>query len=111
MKLVHHHLHMRKRKADGLEPYPARDSRLRFLDRLVLAVGILGPLTALPQAVKTFTLQDATGVSLAAWALPGLFNIPWIIYGLVHREWPIVVTYTLWLVMNILISVGVLLYS
>ena len=103
-----HHIQMRKRKAHELEPFPARSTFLRVLDRVVLVVGIVGPLTCIPQGLKIYLTQDATGVSVVAWALPGLFNIPWIMYGFLHKERPIVVTYTLWFVMNTLVVIGAL---
>jgi uncharacterized protein with PQ loop repeat len=106
-----HHVHLRKRKAAGLEPYPARSALKRFLDHLVLCVGIIGPLTAVPQILKIFLLQDASGVSLLSWLLPGLLDVPWIIYGLVHKERPIAVTYSLWFLANLTVAVGVLLYG
>jgi uncharacterized protein with PQ loop repeat len=105
------HLHLRKRLSRALEPYPARSTLKRWLDRLVLCVGILGPLATVPQILKIYTLHSASGVSLLSWLMPAIFDIPWIIYGLVHRERPIAVTYSLWLIGNLTIAVGVLLYG
>ena len=105
------HLHLRKRESRNLEPYPSRKALVRWLDHLVLCVGIIGPLTTVPQIVKIYTLQNATGVSLFAWLFPAIFDIPWIIYGIVHRERPIAVTYTLWLIGNSVVAIGVLLYG
>lgn len=106
-----HHLHVRKRKTHNLEPFPARSSFLRTLDKVVLVIGIIGPLTAIPQIVKIYTTQDATGVSVIAWAVPALFNIPWIMYGFLHKERPIVISYTLWFVMSSLVVIGALKYG
>lgn len=105
------HLHLRKRLSDDLEPIPARTFAKRLLDRTVLLVGIVGPLTTIPQIIKLFTLHSAEGVSTLTWALPMLLDIPWIIYGIVHREPPIIVTYTLWFVMNGIVVTGALLYG
>ncbi len=102
----HHHLHVRKRR----EPYPARTSALRLLDGVVLVVGILGPIFSIPQILLIYVGQQAAGVSPESWAAWALLDIPWIIYGLVHRERPIVITYTLWLICNTLVFVGALLY-
>jgi len=105
------HLHLRKRKAAGLEPYPARDTWLRLLDRVVLVVGILGPLTAIPQIIKIYTLHNATGVSLYSWLLPAILDVPWVVYGIVHGERPIFVTYLLWIMANLLVVIGILMYG
>jgi uncharacterized protein with PQ loop repeat len=105
------HFVLRKRKAAGTEPFPAHSGWLRTLDRIVLTVGIIGPFTAVPQIIKIFTLHSATGVSLIAWAGPAVLDLPWIIYGIAHRERPIFVTYLMWAFANLLVVVGVLLYG
>jgi len=107
----YHHLHLRKRHSRALEPYPARTWWKRWLDRVVLAVGIIGPIMSIPQIVLIYVGRDATGVSALSFFAWALFNIPWIFYGLVHREPPIVITYTLWLACNSAIAFGALLYG
>lgn len=106
-----HHINMRKRRAPGHEPYPARTVWLKLLDQLVLTIGIVGPLTSIPQALKIYLTHDATGVSTLAWLLPGVCDVVWIIYGLAHRDRPIVVAYTLWFFVNMLVAVGALIYG
>jgi len=105
------HWHIRKRISASLEPFPARTTLKRFLDRVVYAVGVLGPLFTLPQIIKIYSTHSAAGVSIFSWGAFALFDIPWIIYGIVHKERPIVVTYTLWLIFNSVVVVGVLIYS
>lgn len=106
-----HHLHLRKRGARGLEPFPARSSLLRLLDRIVLVVGVLGPLMTIPQILKIFLLQDAAGVSVISWGTFALFDIPWILYGLIHHDRPIFITYILWIFMNSIVVLGALMYG
>ncbi|QQG37780.1 MAG: hypothetical protein HYS26_04120 [Candidatus Kaiserbacteria bacterium] len=79
---------------------------IRILDRLVLFVGIVGPLTALPQILKIYILNDATGVSVLSWLIPALLDLPWILYGVVHRDRQITVAYSLWLLVNVLVVFG-----
>ena len=106
-----HHLHVRKRRALGHEPFPARTWRLRLLDRIVLAAGVIGPLMTIPQIVKIFVLQDASGVSMISWGMYATLDIPWILYGIVHRDVPIALTYTLWLIMNVSVVAGAVFYG
>ena len=101
---------MRKRRSHTLEPYPARTVWKRWLDRAVYAVGVIGPIMSLPQILLIYGGRNAAGVAPESWLMWALLDIPWIIYGFVHREYPIVITYTLWLVCNSLIFVGALLY-
>lgn len=105
------HLQVRKRVSKNLEPVPARTFPKRFLDRVVLFVGILGPLTTIPQLVVIYTTHNATGVSALSWGLPALLDIPWILYGVIHRERPIIITYLLWFVANSAIFVGAIAYG
>ena len=105
------HLHLRKRQGNDYEPYPARGFWLRFLDHLVLVVGIIGPVATIPQILKIYLTQNAAGVSALSWGTWALLDIPWILYGLAHRERPIAITYILWCTANTLVFVGVLLYG
>jgi uncharacterized protein with PQ loop repeat len=107
-----HHIHLRKRvHKRHLEPYPARHPWKRFLDRIVLAAGIIAPLMTVPQAFKIYMLQDATGVSIVSFGAFALLDIPWIVYGIVHRARAITVAYILWFSMNIIVVAGVLMYG
>ena len=106
-----HHIHLRKRHASGVEPYPANSVWKRALDRVVLAVGVIGPLMTVPQILKIYLSQDAAGVSVLSWGMFALLDIPWILYGFVHRDRPIFITYTLWLIMNALVFAGAIKYG
>ena len=66
---------------------------------------------SIPQIWLIYVGQDATGVSPISWFAWALFNVPWILYGLVHREPPIITTYTLWFFCNTLIGFGAILYG
>ena len=92
-------------------PYPARAMSTRLLDVLVYTVGILGPLATIPQIVQIYTTHNVSGISFFTWGLYALFDIPWIIYAAAHRERPLIVCYSLWLIFNSLVAVGVALYS
>lgn len=82
-----------------------------MLDILVYGVGIAGPFMTFPQIFLIYSSQDASGVAILTWIGWAALDIPWILYGFVHREWPIVLTYILWLSMNLVVVGGVLLYG
>jgi uncharacterized protein with PQ loop repeat len=106
-----HHLHLRKRKIKGLEPYPARSAGMRMLDAAVYIAGIIGPLMALPQVILVYVGQDATGLSPVSWFAWAILDIPWILYGFVHKERPIIIAYTLWLLINLSVGIGAIIYG
>ncbi len=105
------HLHLRKRISKNLEPYPARSAWKRLLDRVVFAAGIVGPVLTLPQIVLIYTNHDASGISAMSWFGWAALNVVWILYGLVHREPPIVMTYSFWFIANSTVAIGAVLYG
>jgi uncharacterized protein with PQ loop repeat len=105
-----HHLHKRKRIHEKSEKYPHPKPWIRFLDNFLLVVAVIGPLANIPQIIKIFTLKSSTGVSTWTFAFYAIFNIPWIIYGIVHKEKPIVIAYVLWLITNSIVIFGTFIY-
>ena len=102
-----HHFFARRRR----EPYPATRVGLRMLDIVVYIAGIVGPLATIPQVLQIYTTHSASGVSFVTWGAYALFDIPWIIYAIVHREPPLLLCYILWFFFNSLVAIGVLLYG
>ncbi|MBU0615950.1 MAG: hypothetical protein KJ601_07715 [Nanoarchaeota archaeon] len=105
-----HHLNKRKRQHQKLAPYPHPDKWISFLDKLLVVVAAIGPLNNLPQIIKIYLYHNAAGVSPLSWLLYTIFDIPWIIYGAVHKEFPIVLAYVLWMITNSIVLIGALIY-
>lgn len=106
------HIHKRKRRSDArLEPYPAKSASLRFLDKIIFVAGVAGPLATIPQIMSIYSTHSAGNVSALTFGAYAAFNVIWIIYGFAHKEQPIIVTYCLWLIVNILVFVGALAYG
>ena len=111
MKQVQHHQHLRKRKSGkAAHPYPHPDPRIRFLDNVALAVAIIMPLTTIPQLYNIWILRLTEGVSALTWGLWAILCVPMLIYGIVHRVKPLIVTYIMWIIIEIIVVIGVLLY-
>ncbi|PLX28814.1 hypothetical protein C0581_00785 [Candidatus Parcubacteria bacterium] len=107
-----HHLNKRKRvHTKELEPYPHPRKFKAFVDHAVYAAGILGPMFGALQVYKIWSTQNASGVSLSLFGSHVVFNIIWLIYGTLHKEKPIIIMYSLWIVVNTLVVIGTLLYS
>jgi uncharacterized protein with PQ loop repeat len=105
------HIHKRKRVHQKLEKYPHPDKFKRYLDNTLLVVAVIGPMMNIPQIFKIFYYQNASSISLFSFSFFALFNILWLMYGIVHREKPIIIAYILWLTTNIFIITGTILYS
>lgn len=107
-----HYLGLRHKyeRKQGLKAQPHSRYTV-FLDKLTFIVGIVGPFTVLPQIYSIFSSRSATGVSLATWVLIFITTFPWILYGIAHKEKSIIVSFTLWEVVNLAVIVGVILYA
>ena len=111
MKNTTHHIHRRKRVHHLKQEFPSTDPRIRFLDNVCLVVGVIMPLAAVPQIYKIFAFKNAAGVSLLTWLVCAILLIPMLIYGIVHKAKPIIVLNFLWLIADILIVTGILMYG
>jgi uncharacterized protein with PQ loop repeat len=96
MPTQHHsfHLHMSKKKQKNV------------LDRIVGVAAFLYPMTALPQIILVFR-GEVDGVSIVSWVGFLIFSSLFLIYGLVHRIKPMIVTNVLWVSVDSLIIFGV----
>lgn len=106
-----HHLHIRKRIHVDKQEYPHPDKWIRFVDGLAMVNSIAMPLTTLPQIYKIYVFQTATGVSLSMWVLYNTSCLVMLFYGIVHKAKALIVLNLMWLVVNIIIIAGVLIYG
>lgn len=89
----------------------SKKAELSAIDRIVLAVSVVYPLSGVPQIVKIFTSHSAEGVSLMSWLLFTIFAAIFLVYGIAHRLKPVIITNALWLMIDILVVVGIVMYS
>lgn len=106
-----HHYHIRKRIYKAKEPFPHPDKGKRILDNMIYGAAILAPIMNLPQFFKIWLDQDATGVSLTSWASFSLFSLIWLVYGIVHKERPIIIMNFMLMIIQAGIAAGVVLYG
>jgi len=105
-----HHLHRQKKLVEIRQPF-FESKWLKILDKVALVVGILGPVFTLPQVYNIWILHQAGGVSVISWGSYTLFNIPLLLYGIAHKEKLMIVMYSLWFVVNLVVALGAFIYS
>ena len=105
-----HHFHVRKRIHENLEVYPHPDKWKNLLDRVIVFIGVLAPIMTLPQLYNIMILKQTDGVSFITWFTYLFVALTWLLYGLSHKEKPIIITYISWAVIDILIIIGLILY-
>ncbi len=71
----------------------------------------MGPIVTIHQIYKIWIEKNATGVSPIAWGTYLFIAIFWVIYGIAHREKPIIFIFSVWIVLDILIVLGTLIYG
>lgn len=91
MNIGMHHLDTRRRVYEDLEAYPHPKRFTRTFDYLMYTVGALAPLALLPQVHTLFQYHHAAGLSITTWLLLGLINALWMVYGILHRQYPIII--------------------
>ncbi len=106
-----HHYHKRRRIYKKHEPYPHPDRTKRAVDKMVYIMGIFAVVMTIPQVLTIWVSMNAAGVSLVSWTSYLIAAVFWLLYGVMHRAKPIIFNYTIWIVLEIMIIYGVLLYG
>ena len=101
MPHIAHHKHLNDHK---------KQTEHLFLNRLVLAMAILEPLMTLPQVYEVWIRQQTEGVSFVTWSFFVGSAIVWLIYGLKIKSVPLIVSSTLWIIVESSIVVGLAFY-
>lgn len=85
----------------------------RVDDRFEVFVNICSvilPLTTLPQLYTIYVDRITDGVSIITWISYTILTIPIFIYSLKRKELPLILLNGIWILVNIGIVVGLLLY-
>lgn len=110
---MHQHTGMRhknERKKGSRSESDGETRYVRALDHVTFAAGVIGPFTVVPQTYDLFWRHQAAGVSVTAWVLMFIVTLPWIFYGMAHRDKSIIWSFVLWEVANAAVVVGALMY-
>ncbi len=95
----------------GLAPkLPPQTNYLIALDKITFVAGIVGPFTVIPQVYEIFSTHQANGVSATSWILMSVVTLPWIFYGIAHKDKTIIVSFILWEIVNLMVVAGALIY-
>jgi uncharacterized protein with PQ loop repeat len=97
--IIHPHHHARNKKTKTSH------------DFLVYFFMVATPLFELPQAYSIYKNQDASGVSIWTWGFFSIASVVWFSYGLRHKLMPLIVTYSLYFIIEAVIVVGIIKYS
>ncbi|HSX01559.1 MAG TPA: hypothetical protein VLF67_04940 [Candidatus Saccharimonas sp.] len=86
-------------------------AELTNIDRIINVAAVLYPLMGVPQALHIYATHNASDVSLISWLSFSFFSGVFLVYGLAHRLRPVIIAQSLWLVVNLSVAIGVMLYG
>jgi uncharacterized protein with PQ loop repeat len=88
-----------------------RQRMVRVLDDVIYAVAFIGPFSALDQIDQVWLHHNTEGVSLFTWAAFASLSVIWLVYGIVHKDKPIIISNTLWAILETSVAVGIVIYK
>lgn len=99
-------------------PHHAAHHRVRLhlnkkqvVKRAVLAIAIIEPAMTLPQIYEIWIKHEAAGVSVATWGLYISAAFVWLMYGLQLKDKALLTSSVLWIVTELAVVVGALIYG
>lgn len=78
----------------------------KTLERAMVVVAVVEPLMTIPQIVDLFSKPGQDHVSVLTWILYMVTSVMWLVYGLYHKNMPLILTGALWVIMEGLVVVG-----
>jgi uncharacterized protein with PQ loop repeat len=83
----------------------------RIVSRFVMILSVIGPITTIPQIYKVWFGGDANGVSETTWLFYVINSVIWLVYGLQIKNKPIIISSSLWVLMDTAVALGVIIYG
>jgi len=88
----------------------SKKRKITWLDKTAVAAAFIYPLSGLPQVVGVMK-GNVEGVSISSWIGFIAFSAFFMVYALVHKIKPMIITNALWLIVDGLVLVGVLMHK
>ncbi len=104
------HFNMRKRARQD-KSRSHEDKLMALFDKIIYAVVIIAPVLNLPQLFEVWFNRNAAGVSFMSWFGFSIVSVIWLIYGILHKEKPIIFMNIALAVVQGLVALGVILYG
>jgi uncharacterized protein with PQ loop repeat len=116
---MHHHL-QRMKKGELLLSIHTFLGRLlghhdheeikRVFDKFISVVGLVGPIMTTPQIINIWVYRQTEGLAIASWSTYVMTSSFWLIYGILHKERAIILVNIAWILANLSVVTGILLF-
>lgn len=107
MSKYHQRRHQKQQKVLVVQ----KRAKTQLVDRLTYLVAAIEPIVTIPQVYVIFHDKTAEGIAISSWIGYELFTIIWLWYGIVHKEKVIIFYQLCWLVLQLIIIIGGLMYG
>lgn len=88
----------------------SKKRQLSWLDKTAVIAAFVYPLVGVPQVIEVLK-GNVGGISLISWFGFIGFSFFFLIYGIAHKIVPMIISNTLWLLVDGLVVVGVLVHT
>jgi len=106
---LRHHQQRKEAEKQG-QVLPQQGKFSNFIDKIIYPVGLLGPVMTLPQLFEVWLHKSAGELSLITWGGWLILSFIWLIYGILHKDRPIIVSNILWVIIEGGVSLAIILY-
>lgn len=101
---AHHHVRLKLKRLTHRQ-------QKKLIRRSVLAIAIIEPAMTIPQIYEIWINHQAEGISELTWGLYIIAAIIWLLYGLQLKDKPLIISSMLWVVMEVAVTAGTIIYS
>ncbi len=98
-----HHFHRSKSKTPK--------KKWAVIDYAIIVSGIMSLILTIPQVTTIWMHHAASGVSVISWIAYTITATVWLIYGIIHREASIIALYLIWIVVDLSVVIGTIIYN
>lgn len=102
------HLSIRKRLSKTYEKFPHPTQFGRVVDKIVYISTIGLPLLNFIQLYRIWAEKSILGLSLISWFGFAFFSLIWMIYGIIHKEKPIILLNAGLFIVQSLIAISII---
>lgn len=83
----------------------------RIMDKLIYIVALIWPILTIPQVWVVWVDKNASWLSLFTWTAYVISPILWLIYGIIHKEKAIIFSNILWMIVDLAVLIGAIIYG
>ncbi len=85
-----------------------KEKKADHFDRVMIVVGLIAPISLIPQVLKVWFDGGANGISLLTWSLLTGVSFMWALYGFLRKSKALFISNVFMVILNLMVIYGVL---